>query len=130
MSSIPEDLQYTKDHEWLRILDGNVATIGITDHAQDSLGDITFVELPDTGSTLEAGETFGVVESVKAASDLFMPVKGEILEVNDNLLDAPEQVNESPYENGWMIKIRLDDYSSQGDLLSPEAYTDIVGNES
>lgn len=130
MSSIPEDLQYTKDHEWLRILDGNVATIGITDHAQDSLGDITFVELPDTGSTLEAGETFGVVESVKAASDLFMPVKGEILEVNDNLLDAPEQVNESPYENGWMIKIRLDDSSSQDDLLSPEAYTDIVGNES
>ena len=130
MSSIPEDLQYTKDHEWLRILDGNVATIGITDHAQDSLGDITFVELPDTGSTLEAGETFGVVESVKAASDLFMPIKGEILEVNENLLDAPEQVNESPYENGWMIKIRLDDSSSQDDLLSPEAYTDIVGNES
>lgn len=128
MSSIPEDLHYTKDHEWL-CLEDNVATIGITDHAQDSLGDITFVELPEVGANFGAGEAFGVVESVKAASDLFMPVKGEVLEINEDLLDAPEQVNESPYENGWMIKIRMEGSHAIKDLLTPAAYKDIVGSE-
>ena len=128
MSSIPEDLHYTKDHEWLSHED-NVATIGITDHAQDSLGDITFVELPEVGAHFGAGEAFGVVESVKAASDLFMPVEGEILEINEDLLDAPEQVNESPYENGWMIKIRIKGSDAVKDLLTPAAYKDIVGSE-
>ena len=130
MSSIPADLKYTKDHEWLQIQEDNVATIGITDHAQDSLGDITFVELPDAGANLNAGETFGVVESVKAASDLFMPVGGEILEINETLLDSPELVNDSPYSEGWMIKIRIEDTSATNELLTPEAYQDIVGSES
>lgn len=130
MSSIPSDLQYTKEHEWIKIHEDHSATIGITDHAQDSLGDITFVELPAPGAKFEAGETFGVVESVKAASDLFVPVAGEVLEVNEDLLDAPEKVNESPYDEGWMIKIKLDDPSSADDLLSPQAYEEIVGNES
>ena len=130
MSSIPADLKYTKDHEWLQIQEDNVATIGITDHAQDSLGDITFVELPDAGANLDAGETFGVVESVKAASDLFMPVGGEILEINETLLDSPELVNDSPYSEGWMIKIRIEDSSVTNELLTSEAYQDIVGSES
>ena len=130
MSSIPTNLKYTKDHEWLKAEDNSLATIGITDHAQDSLGDITFVELPEVGTTLEEGEAFGVVESVKAASDLFMPVSGEVLEINEDLLDAPEKVNESPYEEGWMIKIQMEDSPEEENLMSPEAYSDIVGEES
>ena len=130
MSLIPENLHYTKDHEWLKTDDDKVAIIGITDHAQDSLGDITFVELPEVGTSLDAGEAFGVVESVKAASDLFMPVQGEVVEINEDLLDAPEQVNESPYENGWMIKVKTEELDTINSLLTPAAYKDIVGSES
>jgi glycine cleavage system H protein len=128
MSEIPQDLQYTKEHEWLRNDGDGIATIGITDHAQESLGDITYVELPETGDTFSPGDAFGVVESVKAASDLYMPVGGVIIETNAELLDSPEKVNESPYGNGWMVRVKLDPEGTSTGLLTPSAYTDIVGD--
>ncbi|HEX5911849.1 MAG TPA: glycine cleavage system protein GcvH [Rubrobacter sp.] len=124
--NIPEDLQYTKSHEWVRI-EGDTATIGITDHAQDELGDVVFVELPDEGATFDAGESFGTVESVKAVSDLYAPVGGEVVEVNSALEDAPENINEDPYGEGWIVKLRTTD---DPDLLSPEEYEKVVEEES
>jgi glycine cleavage system H protein len=124
--NIPEDLQYTKSHEWVRI-EGDTATIGITDHAQDELGDVVFVELPDEGATFDAGESFGTVESVKAVSDLYTPVGGEVVEVNSSLEDAPENINEDPYGEGWIVKLRTTD---EADLLSPEEYEKVVEEES
>ncbi|HKH35827.1 MAG TPA: glycine cleavage system protein GcvH [Rubrobacter sp.] len=124
--NIPEDLQYTKSHEWVRI-EGETATIGITDHAQDELGDIVFVELPEEGDTFDAGESFGTVESVKAVSDLYAPVGGEVVEVNSALEDAPENINEDPYGEGWIVKLRTTD---EADLLSPEEYEKVVEEES
>jgi glycine cleavage system H protein len=124
--NIPEDLLYTKSHEWVRI-EGDTATIGITDHAQDELGDVVFVELPDEGATFDAGESFGTVESVKAVSDLYAPVGGEVVEVNSTLEDAPENINEDPYGEGWIVKLRTTD---ELDLLSPEAYEKVVEEES
>ena len=124
--NIPEDLQYTKSHEWVRI-EGDTATIGITDHAQDELGDVVFVELPDEGATFDAGESFGTVESVKAVSDLYAPVGGEVVEVNSALEDAPENINEDPYGEGWIVKLRTTD---EADLLSPEEYEKVVAEES
>jgi glycine cleavage system H protein len=124
--NIPEDLQYTKSHEWVRV-EGDTATIGITDHAQDELGDVVFVELPDEGATFEAGESFGTVESVKAVSDLYAPVSGEVIEVNSTLEDAPENINEDPYGEGWIVKLRTTD---EPDLLSPEEYEKVVEEES
>jgi glycine cleavage system H protein len=121
MTNIPGDLLYTKDDEWIRV-DGNEAVVGITDYAQDSLSDIVFVELPDAGDTFGAGDIFGTVESVKAAADLYMPIDGEILESNEQLLDAPEIINSSPYGDGWMIKIKIEDESQLDDLMDPEAY--------
>ena len=124
---VPPDLSYTQDHEWLKIdAEGN-AVVGITDYAQNSLGDITYVELPEVGQTFSAGDTFGVVESVKAASDLFMPVDGEILAVNERLNDAPELANQSPYEDGWIIRIKTADPDQLAALLSPEAYDQQTG---
>ena len=102
--NVPEDLKYTKEHEWCR-LKGNRAVIGITDHAQDQLGDIVYVEFPEVGDPVKKGESFGVVESTKAVSELFAPVSGKVVEVNDPLSDAPETINEDPYEEGWMIAI-------------------------
>lgn len=125
MNKIPNDLLYTKEHEWVRFVDG-VATMGITDHAQQSLGDVTFVELPQAGDTFGSGDTFGVVESVKAASDLFMPLGGEIVEVNEALEDAPELVNEDPYSRAWMIKVRVDDPDEAQSLLAPTSYAEIL----
>ncbi|MDC0368144.1 glycine cleavage system protein GcvH [Opitutales bacterium] len=125
--SIPNELKYTSDHEWVRI-EGEDFVIGITDHAQDSLGDVTFVELPDIGARFEDKAVFGVVESVKAASDLYMPVTGEIIEVNDSLNDSPEKVNSDPYGNGWMIKIRPDQADSIGSLLDADAYSTEIGD--
>jgi glycine cleavage system H protein len=122
--NIPEDLQYTKSHEWVRT-EGDTATIGITDHAQDELGDVVFVELPDEGATFDTGESFGTVESVKAVSDLYAPVGGEVFEVNSALEDAPEKINEDPY--GWIVKLRTTD---EADLLSPEEYKKVVEEES
>ena len=129
MSNIPDSLKYTKDHEWIRLNDDGTGVIGITDHAQESLGDITFVELPDTGATFTTSEALGVVESVKAASDLFMPVAGEVIETNEQLLESPEFVNNDAYGEGWMVKIRLADDGEINDLLTPEAYADIAGTE-
>ena len=122
---MPEDLQYTKSHEWVRI-EGDTATIGITDHAQDELGDVVFVELPDEGATFDAGESFGTVESVKAVSDLYAPVGGEVVEVNSSLEDAPEKINDDPYGEGWIVKLRTTD---EADLLSPEEYEKVVEEE-
>jgi glycine cleavage system H protein len=120
--SVPEELQYTRSHEWVRT-EGDTATIGITDHAQDELGDIVFVELPEQGATLEAGDSFGSVESVKAVSDLYTPVGGEVIEVNEALNDSPEKINEDPYGEGWILKIQV---SAEGDLLSASDYEQLL----
>ena len=120
--SIPGELQYTKTHEWVR-MEGDVATIGITEHAQDELGDVVFVELPEEGRTLGAGEAFGAVESVKAVSDLYAPLAGEVIETNEALGDSPEKINEDPYGDGWILKLRV---SGETDLLSAEAYEKLV----
>ena len=118
---IPSDLRYTKEHEWVRV-EGDVATVGITQHAADQLGDIVFVELPEPGKRLEQFATFGVVESVKAVSDLFAPVAGEVLEGNPGLASTPEVVNSDPYGAGWMLRVRLSDPAQVGQLLDPAAY--------
>ncbi len=122
---IPADLRYTKEHEWIR-LEGDVATVGITAHAADQLGDIVFVELPAVGTTLTQLATFGVVESVKAVSDLFAPVGGEVLEVNEALASAPEVVNSDPYGAGWLLKVRVADPAEADALLDPAAYEALV----
>jgi glycine cleavage system H protein len=124
--SVPGDLQYTKSHEWVRT-EGDTATVGITEHAQDELGDVVFVELPDEGATFDAGESFGTVESVKAVSDLYAPVGGEVVEINSALNDAPEKINEDPYGEGWIVKLRT---SGDADLLSPEEYEKVLEEES
>ena len=122
MSNIPDDLLYTKDDEWIRV-DGKEGVVGITDYAQDSLSDIVYVELPDEGDSFKLGESFGVVESVKAAADLYMPISGEVTAVNEDLPDAPEVLNTDPYGEGWMIKITIDDPSELDSLMDPAAYT-------
>jgi|TARA_B110000438_G_C15728517_1_gene613172 glycine cleavage system H protein len=127
MSDIPADLKYTKNHEWIKLLEDGTAVIGITDHAQSSLGDVTFVEAPAVDDTFAHGETFGVVESVKAASDLYMPLSGTILEINEDLEGAPELVNSSPYEAAWMIKIQPSDESELSGLLDAAGYSEITG---
>lgn len=126
--SIPSDLKYTKDHEWVRAQPNGEATIGITDYAQNSLGDITFVEVPEVGDSLAAGSAFGVVESVKAASDLFMPVSGEVIAVNEQLADAPEKVNRDPYGDGWIVKVRLSAPEELKSLLDADSYASIAGD--
>ncbi|MAH25408.1 MAG: glycine cleavage system protein H [Opitutae bacterium] len=127
MSVVPENLKFTKDHEWLVDDGGNSFVIGITDHAQDSLGDVTFVELPEVGSSFSRGEVFGVVESVKAASDLYMPVGGEVLEINEELGDSPEKLNESPYDDGWIIKIKSSASEEMSFLLTADQYKEEIG---
>ena len=122
MSEIPESLLYTSEHEWIREEDDGVLTVGVTDHAQESLGDVTFVELPDIGQSFERNAVFGVVESVKAASDLFMPVSGEIVATNDGLYDSPEKVNDDPYQEGWMIKVKASEDSVEKGLLDAAGY--------
>lgn len=124
--NIPSELKYTKDHEWIAI-DGDVATVGITDFAQSELGDIVYVEVETLDETLEAEEIFGTVEAVKTVSDLFMPLSGEVIEFNESLEDEPEKVNSDPYGDGWMIKIKLADLSQIDNLLSADAYKDIIG---
>ncbi len=123
MSDVPEHLRYTKEHEWVRTEADGLLTIGITDHAQESLGDVTFVDLPQVGTRFAEGAVFGVVESVKAASDLFLPCAGEISAVNDNLDVAPEQVNEDPYGEGWIVKMKPDDSTTLDSLLSAADYS-------
>ena len=124
--SVPEELQYTRSHEWLRT-EGDTVTVGITDHAQDELGDIVFVELPEEGATLEAGDSFGTVESVKAVSDLYTPVGGEVVEVNEALNDSPEKINEDPYGEGWIVKLHTS--SDASDLLSAAEYEQFLEEE-
>ncbi len=117
----PPELKYTKEHEWVRV-DGDTGTIGITDYAQDQLGDIVFVELPAAGAAISAAEKFGEIESVKAVSELFAPVSGEVTEANDGLADSPESVNDDPYGDGWLVKVRLADPAQLDGLLSAGDY--------
>jgi len=124
----PEDLKYSKQHEWV-LVEGNVATIGITDFAQDQLGDIVFVELPAVGDKVSKEDAFGVVESVKAVSDVYAPLTGKVLEINDDLPDNPEILNEDPYGDGWIIKIEMTDPDEIEDLLSSEEYEEYVAEE-
>lgn len=123
--NLPEELKYTKDHEWVRFEDG-IATVGITEFAQRELGDIVYVEVETVGETVAAGEVFGTVEAVKTVSDLFMPLEGEILEFNEELESSPELVNESPYENGWMIKVKVSG-ELPSDLLTAAEYAELIG---
>lgn len=128
MANTPEDLSYTKDHEWVRTK-GNEATVGITDHAQHQLGDVVYVELPKVGDKFEASEPFGSVESVKAVSEVYMPLAGSVTEVNESLNDSPEQVNEDPYGDGWMIRIKLDNPAQVDALLTAIEYEDYIKEE-
>ena len=127
--NIPSDLKYSSEHEWVR-LEGNLATIGITDYAQEELGDIVNVELPDEGDEIHKDDAFGAVESVKASSEVFSPVSGKIVEVNEPLLDAPEMINEDPYDEGWMVKVELSDSSELNELMDAAAYEQYIKEES
>jgi len=125
---MPEGLCFTREHEWIRD-EGGAATIGITDYAQGRLGDVVFVEMPEKGMTLRKGEVFGVIESVKAASDIFTPVSGDVIDINHTLEDHPEYVNQSPYGDGWIIKVRMSDASELNDLMDSEQYQQFVQQE-
>ncbi len=127
MSNVPTDRKYSKSHEWLKLESDGTATAGISDYAQNSLGDITFVQLPKVGAALKAGESFGVVESVKAASDLYVPVAGTVLAVNTVLEGAPETVNQAPFDSGWMIKLKVANPADVDVLLSAEDYSKLLG---
>ncbi|OAV37414.1 Glycine cleavage system H protein [Moraxella catarrhalis] len=122
MSNIPADLKYVASHEWLKLEDDGIITVGITDHAQDLLGDVVFVELPEVGREVSADEEIAVVESVKAASDVYAPIAGEIVEINDELVDSPELANEDPYGKAWFFKIKPTNVADYDDLLSAEKY--------
>lgn len=124
--NIPDNLKYTKNHEWLKV-EGEYGIVGITDFAQSELGDIVFVEIETVGETLKKGESFGTIEAVKTVSDIFMPVSGEIIEMNSEIESSPELVNKDPYGRGWMIRIKISDPSEVDELLGPEAYRDLVG---
>tara|TARA_B100000029_G_scaffold390416_1_gene387207 strand:+ start:59 stop:436 length:378 start_codon:yes stop_codon:yes gene_type:complete len=123
--NIPTDLLYTSDHEWVRV-EGNVATVGITDFAQGELGDIVFVEFPELNSTIEKGQSTGSIEAVKTVADLYMPISGTIIAVNKNLDNNPEAVNDTPYGDGWMVNIEIANQDEINDLLTPEAYKDLI----
>ncbi|GMR20117.1 MAG: glycine cleavage system protein GcvH [Gammaproteobacteria bacterium] len=129
MNNIPGELKYTKSHEWIKQNDDGTVTIGITDHAQDLMGDMVYIELPDTGSELKAGGDCAVVESVKAASDVYAPVSGEVIEVNEGLADAPEVVNKDPYGEGWMFKVQLSDEAGLDGLMEARDYEELLASE-
>lgn len=124
--NIPADLKYTKDHEWVKI-EGDVATVGITDFAQKELGDIVYVEVETLDQTLDKDEVFGTVEAVKTVSDLFLPLSGEIIEFNDSLETTPEKVNTDPYGDGWMVKVKISDAAQVDELLTSEQYKELIG---
>jgi len=124
----PDDLKYTEEHEWA-LLEGDLVSIGITDFAQHQLGDVVFVDLPAIGERVETGKAFGVVESVKTVSDVYAPLSGEIVEINSELLDAPETVNNSPYDDGWMVRIRPDDAADLDALMDAASYQDFIEEE-
>ncbi len=123
MTKIENDLLYTRDDEWIRV-DGDEATVGVSDYAQDSLSDIVYLELPDVGESFDEGDSFGVIESVKAAADLYMPISGEITAVNEDLMDEPEVVNSDPYGGAWMVRVRMSDKSELDELMDADAYRD------
>ena len=123
--NIPENLKYTKDHEWIKV-DGDIATVGITDYAQNELGDIVFVEIETEGENLDKEEVFGTVEAVKTVSDIFMPISGEVAEVNSKLEDSPEIVNKDPYGEGWLIKVKIGDQSELNNLLDADKYKELI----
>ncbi|NLE11283.1 MAG: glycine cleavage system protein GcvH [Actinobacteria bacterium] len=124
----PKDLKYHREHDWARI-DGDTAVFGLTSYAQETLGDIVFIELPEVGTDVVAGAPYAEVESVKAVSDVYAPLSGSVVEVNDSVVDAPETINESPFEDGWLIKVRLTDPSEADELLSPEEYDQLLAAE-
>lgn len=128
MANIPDDLHYSKDHEWVRV-EGNTAVVGVTDYAQDSLGDVVYVELPKVGDEFAANESFGSIESVKAVSEVFSPVSGEITGMNDQLADAPEKVNQDPYGEGWMIRVQMSNPGEVDSLLTAAEYEDFTKAE-
>ncbi len=128
MSNVPAELKYTKSHEWIAV-DGDTATVGITDHAQDLLGDMVFIELPDVGTSFEKGDDCAVVESVKAASDVYSPLSGEVIEVNEALADNPEAVNNEPYVS-WLFKIKMSDASQLDDMLDANTYSGVAADDS
>ncbi len=125
MSNVPTELKFLSSHEWI-LVDGDVATIGVSDHAQELLGDLVFVELPEVDSSIAAGDSVGVIESVKAASDTYAPVSGEVIEVNTELEDSPERINDDPYGDGWMYRVKMEDMDELDNLLDAEAYTDTI----
>ena len=129
MSNVPENLKYTKSHEWIRPEDDGTVTIGVTEHAQDMLGDMVFIELPEADSNIDVGEDCAVVESVKAASDVYAPLAGEVVAVNESLEDSPDLVNKDPYGEGWLFRMRPSDESALDALLDPEAYKQVVAEE-
>lgn len=124
----PANRKYTKTHEWIS-LDGDIATFGLTDHAQSELGDITYLELPDVGDAVKAGDAFGVVESVKAASDVYSPIDGEIVEINDTAVDGPEVINASPYDDAWLVKVRVSNPAQLEELMDTAAYDEFESNQ-
>jgi glycine cleavage system H protein len=128
MIEIPEELKYTDEHEWTRIED-DLVVIGITDYAQDALGEIVYIELPSEGDEIIKGDSFGGVESTKSVSDLYAPVSGEVVEVNESLLDSPETINEDPYGDGWLIKVRIHDSDEFDELMDSEQYSDFIEKE-
>ena len=125
--NIPEDLSYTEEHEWVS-QDSEICTVGITDYAQSELGDIVFVELPEVGESVKQGQPFGTIEAVKTVSDLFAPVSGEVVEINQSLEESAEQINNDPYADGWIIKLRMEDQRDLAQLLSPKDYADVLSN--
>jgi len=129
MNAVPTELKYTKSHEWVRDNGDGTVTVGITDHAQEALGDIVFVETPELGRLVNADEATAVVESVKAASDIYAPLAGEVIESNQQLADAPEAINSSPYESGWIFRLKLNDVNTLADLLDAAAYEQVVADE-
>ncbi len=128
MSEVPTELKFLSSHEWVLVED-KIATVGVTDHAQELLGDLVYVELPETGSSVSAGDSVGVIESVKAASDTYAPVSGEVVEVNEELQSAPERINHDPYGDGWMYKVALEDAEEIENLLDAEAYAEAIAEE-
>jgi glycine cleavage system H protein len=129
MSNLPTDLKYAKSHEWAKAEEDGTLTVGITDHAQEQLGDLVFVDLPEEGDSVEAGEDCAVVESVKAASDIYSPVSGEIVAINPALAESPEMVNESPYGDGWLFKVKMSDASELDALLDADGYAEVAAEE-
>ena len=122
----PKNLMYTSEHEWVK-LEGNIATIGITDFAQSELGDIIFLEFPNIDEHFSSGDIFGTIEAVKTVSDMYMPLTGKVIDINEDLNDSPEQVNDDPYENGWMVKIQIEDNIDKSELLDSQSYTELIG---